>query len=595
MRSVRDGTSTGAWLRIPFLLLDPVLVVLASVVVAILLTGGGVTEIGGRRVDLHSARPFLDVLFVLLAVRYAAAGRGGFLGIGALNRAGGGERAMRLARDLRARLLDVGPGGAARIVLLVIAASTAIKLANAWFHFGFICGDDVEIQEMTFSRILGWKDWKAWDLRSPFYPIFFLYPVQALAYRLGATGTAGLVFAGRLVVVAYSALALWLTYRAAQAFFHIRAIAVLALFILAASKLHTTFGSSELPRSVSVVFLLAAFLLLMGDRDAHRALLAGAAIGIAAAIRFSEAIFLIPAVLGLVLDRRRREALLLACGAIAIAVTVLGLCDWFYWGWPFHSLTHIVDYTVVRGASSRGYQSVLYYLTHLWSWTNLLVFSLALLAVRGRTRVAALWAFAPLLILSLFPHKEARYLIPILPFVSILAAKGLWDLLEGLEATSPNALAGRSRNPLVRWSASFLTPARARHAAFALIGLVLWAGFFELDGFRFRRSEGAVRIARHLSGAAPADGIVIEQAWKAGGRLYLWRNRNVRDLQTERAGDSLYVETSVSPEAVRWVALRRKNVAKYGYDPLLARFGYREVNVPGNRGRSEYRLFHRGG
>ena len=81
-------------------------------------------------------------------------------------------------------------------MLLLIVVITVVKLANAALYPGFFSGDDVEIHEMTFARLFGWN-WTAWDLRNAFYPMVFIYPIQALLAGMGIDDTATLVFAGR--------------------------------------------------------------------------------------------------------------------------------------------------------------------------------------------------------------------------------------------------------------------------------------------------------------------------------------------------------------------------------------------------------------
>jgi hypothetical protein len=65
---------------------------------------------------------------------------------------------------------------------------------------------------MTFARLFA-LDWSAWDLRSSFYPMTFIYPAQALLVRAGITDTPTLVLAGRVVVALVSSIAIWLVYR----------------------------------------------------------------------------------------------------------------------------------------------------------------------------------------------------------------------------------------------------------------------------------------------------------------------------------------------------------------------------------------------
>jgi hypothetical protein len=77
----------------------------------------------------------------------------------------------------------------------ITAASLALKLALAYRHPGFWTGDDVEIHEMTFARLFR-TQFRPWELRSPFYPMGVIYPIQFLLVQAGQTDPATLVFAG---------------------------------------------------------------------------------------------------------------------------------------------------------------------------------------------------------------------------------------------------------------------------------------------------------------------------------------------------------------------------------------------------------------
>lgn len=71
----------------------------------------------------------------------------------------------------------MGVRRAAMFVTAVGVFSLAARLLNASSSYGFFSGDDVEIHEMTFAALFH-LDWPIWELRSPFYPMLFIYPVQ---------------------------------------------------------------------------------------------------------------------------------------------------------------------------------------------------------------------------------------------------------------------------------------------------------------------------------------------------------------------------------------------------------------------------------
>ena len=58
-------------------------------------------------------------------------------------------------------------------------------------------------------------------------------------------------------------------------------------------------------------------------------------LGIAATLRFSEAVFLVPAVLMLIWQRRWLESVVLVAGAGIAALTIVGVTDVWYWASRF--------------------------------------------------------------------------------------------------------------------------------------------------------------------------------------------------------------------------------------------------------------------
>ena len=148
-------------------------------------------------------------------------------------------RALGVWRRIHDGLLNLAliRGRACRIVYGLMAGSLVVKLTLAYMHPGFWTGDDVEIHEMTFARLFGYS-WHSWNLRSPFFPIGVIYPIQSLLVQAGERDPAILVFAGRAVVAMCTIGTLWLTFHTARQLFENSGIALLSDLILATNKLH---------------------------------------------------------------------------------------------------------------------------------------------------------------------------------------------------------------------------------------------------------------------------------------------------------------------------------------------------------------------
>lgn len=383
-----------------------------------------------------------------------------------------------------------------RVLTAVILVSVGLRVLNVLFHEGFATGDDVEIHEMTIGRITG-TNWPVWNLRSPLYPMTFLYPVQRGLFSLGVQDVGHLVIAGRLVVVGLATLSLWIVYQLGRSLTGDRVVGLLASILIASSRLHLWFGSSELPRPVAAVFVLLAFWSLLHP-GTLRACAGGVLLGLGGSLRFGELVFFAPAGLQLIVEQRWRELVCLAVTGAGTTIIVLGVADWLYWGESWSSLRGIVQYTIVEKQSSRGFQPLLYYLTDSSSWSNYIVLALAAAAVfQLRDRRAALWAWLPLALLSLLPHKEPRYVIAAHQFLCLCSAMIAVDWFK-------------------RWEAG----QRARAAA-ALVVLLGFAVVVEAGNWRFRRTDCGVALAREVA-AARLEGVAVQHLWRLGGQLYLF-------------------------------------------------------------------------
>lgn len=470
------------------------------------------------------------------------------------------QRACRLLSDFLGRSSH---RRAARVVIAIILLSGLVKALYAWRYYGFYSGDDVEIHEMVFAAVFDW-DWRAWNIRCAFYPMVFLYPAVAMAQKLGVEESALLVYVGRLVVVVFSGVNIWLAFKVASRAFASVPVGILAALFLALNKLHASFATTVLPRTVSTMFVLLAVWFLL-DRPSKRLHvgLAGIALGAAAAVRFSEAIFIVPALIHLFLDKRSRDALLLTGSFLVTALLVVGVSDAIYWGEPFSSAKNITAYTL-SWSTTRGYQPFYHYFTTVQSWSDWLTIGLVLVSLKLVPSRLALWAFLPLLLLSLLPHKESRYLLPAVPFLVMLAAAVFWRLLK--EARGP-------RSTLV---------------------LVLLLGIFlmEVTFLRFRSSEAAVDAARYVASSPNATGVVV-QRWTSGGRLYLWRLPFFGRLTQEEMEDRDYFLSQVSPDEVSFIIVETQDLELLGYERMLEELGYQQVSFPTRDDSDEYKLFER--
>ncbi len=169
-------------LLVACVVLDLAMVVLGALVLFVIVTGGGVFAVQGTTISLRSVGNPLSILAVLFLLRLPTLRTVPFLV--AASPPDFFARPLRGASRVADALSALDERRAIRWTIVALLVATVLKLANAWGYPGFFSGDDVEIHEMTFRQLFQ-LDVDVWNLRSPFYPMTFIYPVQALMVSAG--------------------------------------------------------------------------------------------------------------------------------------------------------------------------------------------------------------------------------------------------------------------------------------------------------------------------------------------------------------------------------------------------------------------------
>lgn len=560
-----------------WIVLDIVLLLILLVSLAIIVTGGGIHELDGKEIRARNSWRLLDIAMALCVLRIFWGASQPILGIRRLSYEGIDSRCRAILDGMRKASSDPRSVRWRRVLWLILLASLAFKLGNIVVYDGFFSGDDVEIHLDSISRVREIEN-ETWSLRNMFYPWTFIAPAQHLMLRLGAS-TWWTIATGRIVVALWSLVALLLVFAITRQLTRgspwSLAVALAAAALLVLNPAETGFASTALPRPVASGFLLAgAFLLLRPG--AGRASLAAMLIGLAVAMRFSEMLVLPAAFTVLLLERRPRAAFLVPVLAAATALSVLAVFDLLFGRGPFDSLQAVWNYTIVERHSSRGFQPWHLYLTTAHRWLTLPGLVLFLLGLRRTPRGILVWLGVPLLLLSFLPHKEHRYLVPYMGFAAIVMAHGLLRSIEYLEHS------GR----------------KSARLGVALSALLLFTVLTGLDGQRFRRSDGAVRLAREIetiTATREIPSVAFQQRWKAGSTIYMWRVGRVADLDPSRlrAGDRAYLRERLLELSPEFLGLDRDAARNPRNLEVLEALGYESREGPWEHANDPHWLFVR--
>jgi len=389
-----------------------------------------------------------------------------------------------------------GPLWAALVLGCLPAALAVLRL-------GRLHPDEVyQALEPAFFRVHGYGvlawEWKA-GLRNWALPL-------SLAALLRAAGFLGIrdPWAVRaligLPIAALDAAALLAAFRFGRRFSPSAGwTALLALGLLPATWAYGGRTLSE-PLSAAALVLAVDALTSAGSR-ARTLLLGGAALGAAVVLRYGSGPAVLGALLWLAARRMWRPLGWVAAGGAAVALALAAL-DLWTWGAPFHSLGAWAEFNVLSdgavrafGASPPGfYAPLLLGLVPLWVWAAL---AFALFRPGEGEPLVGLplaMAAAGLVALLATPHKEERFLYPVIVLLVLEAAPAL----------------ARARAAMsFGWSTA---------VALASLVLTLLARPTTIDprGDEFR---ALVRVAR----SPEVTGILLvnEGLWGAGGYFYI--------------------------------------------------------------------------
>jgi hypothetical protein len=257
----------------------------------------------------------------------------------------------------------------------------------------------------------------------------------------------------------------------------------------------------------SVFFALLAYLLYFTGSSGRRFTMAGFSVGVATMIRYQSAVFLLPLLFTEASKKQIKTTSLLLAG-FALAMLLQGLLDLWIYGAFLHSAGAFF-YRLFLAEEGLDYvvnQPLTWYLATVPQWLSAIEVVLALLSLlfvsadrKGRTVLLA--AACMLAVMSPIPRKELRFMVPVIPFLCVLAGVGLDVLKHALDASL--------KRVWVSYAVVFLL--LARPVLFNLIAIYVMdyapqGGFIDAVKYVVETEDGAV---------------VASMVWAVGGNLYI--------------------------------------------------------------------------
>jgi len=325
-------------------------------------------------------------------------------------------------------------------VLLLLMACVVARMVVVFTDQGMLWGDEIYQSLAPAHRITFGYGIEIWEfregLRSWFFPSLLL-PPMALGSALGADSGVSIVVWAKLTIVVMQVLTALGAFHLARRL-RSRNAGLLAMLLVIIVPLQVVYGSRAQSEIASQVFIVWAAVHALARDRRWSGLWVGILLGLAVFVRYQNGILLPLAGAMLLVRRDWRGVVLCVVGAGAVGL-LGGLADSAIWGSFLHSFRKYWEFNFVQhGADKWGTDSWDYYTRYLASGIGPLGYFLFIgmvVAVASRLRGAA-WLLAWVLVFWLLhavtPHKELRFILPILPVALTLAAAGADVALERL-------------------------------------------------------------------------------------------------------------------------------------------------------------------
>ncbi|WP_439880346.1 glycosyltransferase family 39 protein [Pontibacter sp. MBLB2868] len=316
-------------------------------------------------------------------------------------------------------------------VILIIAF--VIRMLAAFFSQGFAFSDD-HFDVITIAQ--GWLDGLPLWLNEPMPPrhsmlyVLIHYGIFYTMEYLGVYSPEVKMTVVRVLHGLYSLLIVYYGYKITERLSN-KANARLVGLMLALVWFMPFMSVRNLVEMVCIPPFMAAFyLMLKGEQSDRKRLMpyfwAGVLFALAFTLRYHTMLFGAGAGVVLLYRRQWREAFSLMAGFLVAATAVQGTIDVIFFDYPFHS---IVAYFLYNTENAYNYSTGPVYRFAL-TILGFLVPPVSAFLVVGYFRTAKLapkmfWGGLIFFVAhSLFPNKQERFILPLLPLVMILGVIG---------------------------------------------------------------------------------------------------------------------------------------------------------------------------
>jgi hypothetical protein len=177
----------------------------------------------------------------------------------------------------------------------------------------------------------------------------------------------------------------------------------------------------------AIPFLMMGVWLLLNNKQFLPIFFAGLLVGMAVSFRYQIAVFAIGLALYYLIKKDFKVLFNFSIGVIAMFMLTQGVVDFFIWGYPFAEFWSYVNYNLTEGTTYLPNQNYLMYVLVL---VGVFFIPMGVLLLIGffKSYKNHLLLFLPTLFFlvfhTLYPNRQERFILSILPFFIVLGVMG---------------------------------------------------------------------------------------------------------------------------------------------------------------------------
>jgi uncharacterized membrane protein YphA (DoxX/SURF4 family) len=324
----------------------------------------------------------------------------------------------------------------------VLLLALVIRLIAAIFSQGYGMHDDHFVVIETASSWAdeidnsGWLPWSKQSKGSPQGHSFTYVGLNFLVFKLckliGIQDPKLLMLINRLIHAIWSVTAVYFGYKITEKISN-RASALKVAWLLALLWCLPFLSVRNLVETATIPLLLWGCWLLLDDRRRNRFLYAGLLIGLAVSFRYQVAVFAIAIAGYFIVVRQFKSFIWFSLGITLMFCLTQGIVDFLIWGYPFAEFIGYATYNMNEGTQ---YLPNTNYFMYFLVLMGVFLFPLGLLMMIGFLRslksnaLLAIPTLAFILFHSVYPNRQERFILSILPLFIVLGIIGIEQLRE---------------------------------------------------------------------------------------------------------------------------------------------------------------------